>query len=297
VQNQQTLAGKLAAAPPAAKVLAGHAKVQENMDRVAAVVQAKDIRKAPQRGRVIVGSELARDRYVLCDEERFADVRVAAKCTAFLVADDMVATAAHCIDEQRLDPKMLDGLRFVFPDRSGEVDGNPWNVSKGNVYEPDRLVGWTPRTDAGAAAGEWALVRLKRNVEGRRPVALARKAAPTEGDPVYLLGHPLGLPLTFDGGSKRIVKANADGTLVTNLDAYKGNSGSPVFSANTHEVVGVLVTGDEDFENLADAGGCNRSIVCIAADCGAELSTSVTLFADRVPEKRDATPPSTPRRP
>ncbi|MEX1366083.1 MAG: serine protease [Nannocystaceae bacterium] len=70
-----------------------------------------------------------------------------------------------------------------------------------------------------------------------RPVALG--SAPSDGDPLYVLGHPVGLPLTVSGCANATVE---DGRLAFDLsaDVMHGSSGSPVFEATTGDLVGLI---------------------------------------------------------
>lgn len=62
------------------------------------------------------------------------------------------------------------------------------------------------------------------------------------GQNLYVLGHPCGLPLKYAPGSavENIEKAY----FISRMDIYSGNSGSPVFCADTHEMVGMVVQSD-----------------------------------------------------
>ena len=64
-----------------------------------------------------------------------------------------------------------------------------------------------------------------------------------------------------------------------NLDTYGGNSGSPVFNSETHEVEGILVRGDTDFVPL---GKCMVSAVCPTNGCIGEDCTRVSEFLDHL---------------
>ena len=46
-----------------------------------------------------------------------------------------------------------------------------------------------------------------------------------------------------------------------NLDTYGGNSGSPVFNSDTHQIEGLLVRGETDFVMLGPPNNCNVSTV------------------------------------
>jgi hypothetical protein len=69
--------------------------------------------------------------------------------------------------------------------------------------------------------------------------------------PVYVLGHPCGLPLKCGTGAN--VRDTDKTFFAANLDIYMGNSGSPVFAGKTHEVVGIVVHCDtKDFRYVGN---------------------------------------------
>lgn len=64
------------------------------------------------------------------------------------------------------------------------------------------------------------------------------------------------------------VRYNSNSSCITcNLDIYGGNSGSPIFNSETHEVEGILVRGETDFEA---SGNCNVSLICPTTSCRGE---------------------------
>ena len=131
---------------------------------------------------------------------------------------------------------------------------------------------------AASAGTAYALVRLDRAVTGRRPLEIARRDIVTPGLPVYLLGHPSGLP--------RKITGNASGTdnqsttrFTTNLDSFGGNSGSPIFASPSNLLIGILVEGRTDY---VPRGSCN--VVNQLPDFpGYEGGTRSTAFAAKVP--------------
>jgi Peptidase S46 len=60
-----------------------------------------------------------------------------------------------------------------------------------------------------------------------------------------VVGYPTGLPEKLAAGAK--VHALTPYFFTSNLDAFAGNSGSPVLDARTNEVVGVVVRGNRDY--------------------------------------------------
>jgi hypothetical protein len=83
-------------------------------------------------------------------------------------------------------------------------------------------------------------------VAGRRPLAVRSAGRVAKGQPLFVIGHPNGLPTKFADGAQVRGNAHKD-FFVANLDTYGGNSGSPVFNAVSLEVEGILVRGENDF--------------------------------------------------
>ena len=76
------------------------------------------------------------------------------------------------------------------------------------------------------------------------------------------MGHPSGLPLKYADGA-RVFETEND-YFSTNLDTFGGNSGSPVFNADTLEVEGILVRGDTDYVMDFESNGerCMKVNIC-----------------------------------
>ena len=74
--------------------------------------------------------------------------------------------------------------------------------------------------------------------------------APTAGDGLTLIGHPAGLPLKIASGGKFL--SFQENTFRSDLDAYGGNSGSPIFNTRSLArgellVEGILQGGSDDY--------------------------------------------------
>jgi hypothetical protein len=87
----------------------------------------------------------------------------------------------------------------------------------------------------------------------------------------------MGLPAKF--ASDASVRDNQYRAVFTaNLDAYPGNSGSPVINSSTHEVEGILVGGEGG--ELIKQGDCYVSRVCPDDGCIGMYSTRTTEFEE-----------------
>ncbi|HYE01592.1 MAG TPA: hypothetical protein VEH84_19570, partial [Alphaproteobacteria bacterium] len=93
------------------------------------------------------------------------------------------------------------------------------------------------------------------------------------GDPVYMMGHPRGLPLKTASGM--VVKEPGPVNFRADVDAMRDSPGSPIFDAG-HKLAGILVGGDSDWV-LDEANGC------LAAKPGSpKQETAVRI--DRLPD-------------
>lgn len=160
--------------------------------------------------------------------------------TAFLIAENLVATAHHvlsAIEREEGVPDITEA-RFVRDYVKKREVMRPGYAFSG-VYRPTSV---THRN----AARDWALIALHPGGGG-----LPRPVRPTldtvaEGHKIYCLGHPTGLPMKIAYGS--IVKVSGDDAKA-HIDTYSGNSGSPVFCADTHRLIGMLTDGQTDYDD------------------------------------------------
>lgn len=209
-------------------------------------------------------------RLNLCNTEPFRNQPIGAFCSGFLVAPDSVATAGHCVNASN-----LADIRFVFGYRMTNASDPQTVVNNSEIYQGTSIIG---RQLTNAA--DWSLVRLDRRVTSHGAVSIRRTGVIPNNQAVYVIGHPSGLPIKYAPGSN--VRDNTPAAFfVANLDTYGGNSGSPVFNANNHDVEGILVRGETDF---VMNGTCRVSQVCPDTGCRGEDCTRTTQFSSKVPE-------------
>ena len=205
----------------------------------------------------------------LCAGERFRDQPTGAFCSGFLVAPDVIATAGHCVDAGN-----VTNVRFVFGFRMRDAITAETIINNGEIYSGVAVIG---RQLVGNGA-DWSLVRIDRRVTNHRIARIRRAGRIGNTQTVHVIGHPSGLPTKFAGGAA--VRDNQPNAFfVANLDTYGGNSGSPVFNSDTHEVEGILVRGETDF---VQQGNCMVSLVCPNAGCRGEDCTRTTEFAQLI---------------
>lgn len=205
--------------------------------------------------------ELNSEQYILegqelqsngkCETERFSKQPAVASCSGFLVAKNILVTAGHCV----VNEDDCAEVSWVFDYKVEYSDQTKVVVDKSNVYKCRAIIS---RKLDGETMNDYAVIELDREALDRAPLKVRSEGTPKKGDRLVVIGHPSGLPTKIaDGAAVRDV---GDIFLVTNLDTYGGNSGSPVFSTLTGEVEGILVRGDTDyiFDEKKDCAVSNR---------------------------------------
>jgi hypothetical protein len=179
------------------------------------------------------------ERYNLCPGEKFSEQPLGAFCSGSLVGEDLVMTAGHCIKDEVgcADAKIVFG--FAVTSAGGKA---PTEIPQKDVYSCKEIV--TRHLESGGP--DYALIRLDRKVAGRKPLPINRGNKIKNGDKVFVIGYPVGIPLKVSGDAS-VRDASKPGFFVTDLDTFGGNSGSPVFNAANNLIEGILVRGAEDF--------------------------------------------------
>lgn len=178
----------------------------------------------------------------MCEIEPFYHQPVITRkmCTGFLVKEDVIATAGHFANEIN-----VKDLRIVFGYKMLGPETPVTRIPQENIYKGVDIIGRAYNFKTNGP--DWALVRLDRAVVGHTPAVLSGNEI-SRDQSVYILGYPVGLPLKYAAGAS--IDEIDDIFFRADLDVYSGNSGSPVFDDDTHEIVGMVVHGESrDFRN------------------------------------------------
>lgn len=206
----------------------------------------------------------------ICESERFADQITAANCSGFLVADDLLVTAGHCIRTQ----SDCDNYKWVFDfahEAAQQSDGSSFEVQTQSVYGCSEIV---ERDLNRSNNDDYALVRLDRKVTDRAPLTVRTEGRVETGTELVVIGHPTGLPAKVANGAWVRDNSN-DVYFSSNLDTFGGNSGSAVFDSETGMVEGILVRGETDY--VYDfSQGCRVPKQCENEGCRGEDVTRIT---------------------
>ncbi len=223
----------------------------------------------------IVGRKYG-EEFNLCSDEPYSDQPIAANCSGSLVGDDLIATAGHCVTQYDCST-----YQFVFGYRMTKDGQVPEHIPDADVYSCRSVVAHKLN-----GSQDYALIQLDRPVQNREPLKLQVQAVHA-GDDIYVIGHPGGLPTKLADGAK--VRSDFGDFFNSNLDTYGGNSGSAVFNAKTHEVVGVLVRGDTDFF-YDETRKCFYSNRCQDSGCRGEDATAIRFIQEALDYHRSQRP-------
>lgn len=256
---------------------------------------------------VIVPS-IAREKN-LCEKEKFRDLPAFGSCTGFLVGDDLLLTAGHCIKG----PLACQKKKWVFDYRQEQTVILDYEFEKSTLFSQGKsktkkesapknnryyklqfptssIVGCQEiirRVDDSENKVDFALIRLDRKMTGREPLKYRLKGSISDNDRVMVVGHPWGMPLTLAPVGTIRGNNKENYFFTTNTDTFAGNSGSPVFNAETLEVEGVLVRGESDVRNLRHGEGagtffCKELKTCQENECDGEDATRISAIPDLV---------------
>lgn len=238
-----------------------------------------------------------------CESERFSGQPAAAVCSGFLMAPDRLVTSAHCAKADDSDP-YLKGLScadiavvFDYTFEHPNLSERKGNVLDGQqLYYCDEVVG----RFIDPSGADWSVVQLDRPVTGREPLSAFSGGTLKGSAMLSVIGHPLGLPSKVATGASVLDQSNTS-YIVTDLDTFAGNSGSPVLvrdeKTNNLQVFGILSRGHDD-SVLASAGNgdvCEVSRFCEQFGCEGEHVTRITEIPPQLFESNvrfDSTEPA-----
>lgn len=209
-----------------------------------------------------------------CPGNRFAGQITVPTCTGFLAAPDLLITAGHCIKTQ----EDCDGFVWVFGyalTKAGDRDYP--KVDRDRIYRCLKVVA---RDFQDFGDVDYAILRLDRAVADRKPLALGFDVPIAVGQALANIGHSNGLPLKFkDSASIKNIKKGGR-AFESDMDTFGGDSGSPVFDAESGAVIGITSSGHADHYHDG-VNTCRQLKVCGPGDkCHPATSSSIANLKD-----------------
>lgn len=185
----------------------------------------------------------------LCEDEKFQDQISLGNCSGFLAGPKTIVTAGHCMNSL----KECNDYKWVFGFKEGTTE-----LTKNQVYSCKKIL-HQKYVYNDKEVSDYAVIELDREVVNFKALKTRKFGRVLLNTPLVVVGHPMGLPMkATDGGVvsrmndiEREHKFKSfflkENYFTANLDAYGGNSGSPVFNKRTGKIEGILIQGAEDF--------------------------------------------------
>ncbi len=148
-------------------------------------------------------------------------------CTAALIEDDLILTAAHCVYDRN--NQLLTADRFTFQAglRNGRAEAT--RGIKRFVAHPD-YVADGPTADVSGVAMDIAVLELDRPIRHTRIHPFAISERPQRGDPVGVVSYGAGREEAPSLQEVCSVLGQNAGAVIMTCDVVHGSSGAPVFS-------------------------------------------------------------------
>lgn len=224
-------------------------EVQEIGKSVGALIRKTNLKINENGDYQLKGISLI-DKLNFCPDERFSHESIIANCSGALVGKDTFLTAAHCIDERNSASCESYAVSFDYTTQS---NGQKNFISKReNTYFCKRVL--KVMADKHYMGRDLIMIQLDRKVN-RVPVTI-RKDRPHFEEEIFMIGYPFGISQKYTHNGIIEKNDSLPESFVHHLDSFSVNSGSPIFSAENGDLIGVLVRGTG--MNYKSDNECNR---------------------------------------
>lgn len=192
------------------------------------------------------GESLAHS-YRMCDDE-LNNQHAGARCSSFLVGEDLIVTAGHCLvdpsDSLKSPAEVCNDQRFLFDFDDSKFHSEHHHgahIKKKDLYSCTEVVEFKNDNE-----NDYAVIRLDRAVEGRTPLKLLNPEDLKYGSAISTLGFPQGLTMRASTDGKYYELSKTKRWLLTQVDTFSGNSGGPIIDEATRMVIGIHTHGLND---------------------------------------------------
>lgn len=193
--------------------------------------------KSPENSLSRLGKGRNLTHKTVCEEEEFSHQPIESVATAFLISPKVLLTVGHAVGSEQ-DCKEKTFFSFDYLWQGSEVK----ELYLEDLYFCKRII------KSQYVGIDYALIELDREAQGITPLELDLDHQTFLGEEIYTIGHPLQLPKKYADGHMRSIPEENSNYYTAELDSFRGNSGSPIFSKTTQKVIGILKDGEMDFE-------------------------------------------------
>ena len=212
-------------------------KILELSKSVAALIPKERMERLANGDYLLKGDSLEK-AWGFCPESKFASQPFIANCSASLIDEDKILTAGHCLNM----PKGKDSYYVVFGYELNRSSQEEIKLPKEDVFVFAETIYYNFDLSMSETAIDLAVLRLDRPAK-RKPLKMDIDFRPNNGDEVFVLGFPLGLPLKLAPNGYVWNEGSMPNSFRHDLDTFSVNSGSPVFDRASSKLIGVHVRG------------------------------------------------------
>ncbi len=188
-------------------------------------------------------------KYRLCTDEKFKNQPTAVTCSGFLVGNDLLVTAGHCVKNKKDCEEQAWVFDYAVKKETGFAD---MMIPSSKIVGCKEIISRELK-GKGQDLRDFALIKLDRKLTDRKPLKFRTSGKIDDNAKLVVIGHPSGLPQKV-ADNANVFENTSDRFFLTNLDTFGGNSGSAVFNEETKEVEGILVRGAEDYKKDTECG-------------------------------------------
>jgi len=203
-----------------------------------------------------------------CSTNRFNNQFEFAKCTAFAISKWHLVTAGH-----EINPKNFKNYVFAFDMYVSEQGKLPEKIESENMFKPIRIEKHKYDKETGL---DYTILRVNKPIPENRILRFSSSIDYDNMQRLYTIGSSEGLPLKYAADGFIDYQVN-DNLVSTDLNAFEGNSGSPVFNEN-NKIIGMIIAGQSRYF-LDNENQCVIPNSCLQYECAEEH----VLKHDKVP--------------
>lgn len=211
---------------------------------------------------------------------RFINQPILADCTGFMITQDIMITAAHCLPDG-YNTAGIKKSTYIVSDLVYEsqkhMTSNSLNFkfSSEQINAIEEVLFWgKPTAPKAVSDTDYAIVKLKKPFLNIQPLKLKRNYMAAFNAQIGILGYGLGLPLKGNTVGRIAVKTDVQQKIFrTFLDTGGGNSGGPVFDNASRSVIGIYIASPSDWVP------CDRSTLYSRDTCESNAPETVEQIA------------------
>lgn len=223
--------------------------LQKMADSTVAFIKKTDLTFDQASGKYKIKKKMTMANLYADPSEDFYKQSLLSFCSGAYVGKGYILSAGHCISSDPKSDNYFGNTYAVFGWKMTSDGTAAMEFLKEDVFSFTAVKVHALSTDIQSEDdllnkySDYSLSSLDRIPSGKTALEVEKTAPVSVGKNVFTIGYPLGLAVKIDKPEDATVKIDGKTLFQTNIDAFGGNSGGPVFDSKTNKIIGILVTG------------------------------------------------------